>query len=75
VSLLRTLKKPVQMIAISNEIGGMVLIRFKAKTKDMTEMVITVDKIILSKIEKFADNVKILYKCRSIINDKGVNMN
>jgi hypothetical protein len=70
---MRTISKPIEVLTITDTLGNMAPLRFKAKTKSDEDIVICVDKIESKEIDKMAGNLMLLYKCRGIVNDKARN--
>jgi hypothetical protein len=67
---MRTLAKPIEVLTATDLLGNMSPLRFKAKTLNNEVIVIKVDKVESSELEKFSGNIMMLYKCRGIVNDK-----
>lgn len=67
---MRTLAKHIEVLAVTDIQGNMSPLRFKAKTKDDEDIVISIDKIESKEYEKLAGNVMLLYRCRGLVNDK-----
>lgn len=67
---MRTIARPIEVIAHTDVKGNMAPLRFKAKTKDNQDIVINVDTIESQEREKISGNLMLLYKCHGLINDK-----
>lgn len=62
--------KSIKVIAMFNSEGPPVPIKFKVENKDDESMVIKIDKIIQTDLNRFAGNKMYKYKCETYIFDK-----
>jgi hypothetical protein len=67
---LKILARPIEVLAHTDIKGNMSPLRFKAKTKDNENLVISIDKIESQELEKMAGNMMMLYKCKGVVGDK-----
>lgn len=67
---MRTLAKPIEVLTCTDQLGVMMPLKFKAKTKTNEDIIISIDKVESQELEKLSGNLMLLYKCRGIVNDK-----
>ena len=67
---MKTLARPIEVLAYTDTLGNMSPLRFKAKTKDDADVIINVDKVESRELEKMAGNLMLLYKCKGVVNEK-----
>ena len=61
--------RPIKMISLSEIDGELVPIKFKIETKDNTNKVIKVDRVVNKRVDKIAGNKMFIYKVVSYINN------
>jgi len=61
--------KPIEVISMTDIKGNITPLRLRIENEDESIQVIKIDKIIDRVHEKFAGNNKLVFTCRSLIND------
>lgn len=64
---LKIIAKPIEVIAVFNEMGIPTPIKFRIKNNDSTTSVIKIDSILFKENEKLAGNNMIIFRCQSIV--------
>ncbi|MDR7856670.1 hypothetical protein [Tissierella sp.] len=65
---MKVLMKPIEMIAWFTNDGYPIPLRYRLTDENMSNIVISVNKILFKEEEKIAGNRMVLYRCESVIN-------
>jgi hypothetical protein len=66
---MKILMKPIEMIAWFTNDGIPIPLRYRIVSKDKTNIVVKVGKVVTKDEEKLAGNRMLIYRCESIINN------
>lgn len=66
---MKIVAKPIEMVVWYDKVGIPHPIRFRIKTRDDSNIVIKIEKVIERETEKLAGNNMIVFICQSTIND------
>ena len=67
---MKIIARPIEVLAVTDTLGNMSPLKFKAKTKSNEDIVISVDKVESRELEKMAGNKMLLYKCKGVVGEK-----
>jgi len=66
---MKVVAKPIEVISMTDIKGDITPLRLRIENEDESIQVIKIDKIIDRNHEKLAGNIKLVFTCRSLIND------
>lgn len=69
---MKVVTKPIDTIATFNKEGKPVPIKFRLEKEDGSVVIVNVEHVKYSKLEKFGGNKMMIFSCRSTINNTAV---
>lgn len=67
---MQVLAKPICVVSWTDEKGVIHPVRIKVQKEDESEVIIKVDRVIITEKEKLAGNEMLLFRCQSVINNQ-----
>lgn len=64
---MKIIAKPIEVIAVFNEMGVPTPIKFRIRNNDSTTSVIKIENVLFKENEKLAGNIMIIFRCQSIV--------